>query len=172
MILTLSFQLQLFNSFEFPPSLSKCFCFTESFVLLFFCVHTCMLACVCVRVCVGTCTYVCMSFATRRMFQFWFQFSFPFFFFFFISLKLFFLLETSSPGNQLTSHHAAQAAAIFFKPRWFSLTPPNRNSSGWPWKAGVSPCLAGGPGGGEGPSATMEVSDCGTQSDFCFLPVF
>ena len=25
---------------------------------------------------------------------------------------------------------------------------------------------------GEGPSATVEVSDCGTQSGFCFLPVF
>lgn len=34
------------------------------------------------------------------------------FFFFFISLKLFFLLETSSLGNQLPSHHAGQATAI------------------------------------------------------------
>jgi len=69
------------------------------------------------------------------------------FFFFFISLKLFFLLETSSPGNQLPSHHAGQATAISLN-SWFFLTSPNRNSAGWPWKAAVSPCLAGCPGGG------------------------
>lgn len=40
-------------------------------------------------------------------------------------------------------------------------------SEGW------SLSLSGGrPGGGKGPSATMEVSDCGTQSGFYFLLVF
>lgn len=95
------------------------------------------------------------------------------FFSFFISLKLIFLLETSSPGNQLPSHHAGQAAAIFFKTALIFPHTPKQEllrvaSEGW----SLSPCLVGCPGGGEGPSATMEVSDCGTQSGFCFLPVF
>lgn len=47
---------------------------------------------------------------------------------FFISLKFFFLLETSSPGNQLPSHHAGQAAAIFLKTVLIFPRTPNRDS--------------------------------------------
>lgn len=60
----------------------------------------------------------CMSFVTRRMFQFRFQFNFPFFFplfFFFISLKLFFRLETSSPGNQLPPPRTVRLQASFLR---------------------------------------------------------
>lgn len=104
------------------------------------------------------------------MLRFWFQFSFPFFSLYYF-LKLFILLETSSPGNQLPSHHAGQAVAIF-KNRADFPSHPKQGLLRMPRKVGVSPCLAGCPGGSEGTSATTEVSDCGTQSGFCFLPVF
>lgn len=167
MILTLSFRLQLLNSFESPSSLSKCFCFTERFVILFFCVHTCASMCVCRYM------YVSVHVICYQDNVFNCSFSLVFlFFFFFISLKLFFLLETSSPGNQLPSHHAGQATAISLN----SADSPSHPQTGTP-QGGLGrleslPVWRDALVAGEGPSATVEVSDCGTQSGFCFLPVF
>lgn len=116
MILTPFFQLQLFNSFELPRFPPLFFLFHRKCVLSSFCVHT--------RVSV----YVC-HLLPDECFNSGFGCSFPFFSFF-IFLKLFFLLKTSSPGNQLPSHYAGQAAAIFLKTALIFPHSPNRNSSG------------------------------------------
>lgn len=119
--------------------------------------------------CASACMNACVSFATKQMFQFWFQFIFLFFFF--ISLKLFFILETSLPGNQLLSHNARQAAAIFLKttlifPSHLQKGPPQdglKRLESFDPTSRVG-CL----GGGEGPSAKMKVSHCGrVQLLFC-----
>lgn len=96
-----------------------------------------------------------------------------FLFILFYFRKIFFLLETSSPGYQRPSHRAGEAAAVLFETVLIFPHAPKQELLGLASEGtSVSPCLVGRPGGGEGPSATMEVSDCGTQSGFCFLPVF
>lgn len=78
MIVTLVFQLQLYSSLEFPfPQLTvfvlqKVRIFTLLYMHVWWHVRGSM--------CVGTCMFVCVSYATRRLFQLWFPFSFPFLF--------------------------------------------------------------------------------------------